>query len=47
MGLPQSEPVTRQIRVKAAPMGAAAFCETSASGWRQTRLPSADDAMIM
>ena len=32
MGLPQSEPVTRQIRVKAAPMGAAAFCETSASG---------------
>ena len=47
MGLPHSEPVTRQISVNAAPMGAAAFCDTSASGWRQTRVPSAEAAMIM
>ena len=41
IGLPQSEPVTRQRSVKAAPIGAAAFAATSASGWRQTSVPSA------
>ena len=32
IGLPHSEPVTRQMKVKAAPSGAAAFCAASASG---------------
>ena len=41
IGLPQSEPVTRQRKVKPAPRGAAAFCATSASGWRQMSVPSA------
>ena len=34
-------PVTRHISVKAAPIGAAALAATSASGWRQTSVPSA------
>ncbi len=42
MGLPQSEPVTRQMKVNPAPSGAAAFWAASASGWRQTRVPRAD-----
>ena len=45
IGRPQREPVIRQISVKAAPMGAAARIETSASGWRQISVPSADAAI--
>ncbi len=41
MGRPHSEPVTRHIRVKAAPIGAAVFMATSASGCRHTNVPSA------
>jgi hypothetical protein len=29
------------MKVKPAPSGAAAFCAASASGWRQTNVPSA------
>ena len=39
------EPVISASRVKAAPMGAAARSDTSASGWRQTSVPSADILM--
>ncbi len=35
MGLPQSEPVTRAMKVKQAPMGEAARATRSPSGWRQ------------
>ena len=38
-------PVIRHIAVKAAPSGAAALAATSASGWRQTSVPSA--AMVI
>ena len=39
------EPVISDSAVKTAPMGAAAFSATSASGWRQTSVPSADSAI--
>ena len=45
IGLPQIEPVTSASAVKTAPIGAAAFSATSASGCRQTSVPSADSAM--
>ena len=41
IGWPQSEPVTSARKVKQAPIGAAALAATSASGCRQTRVPSA------
>ena len=44
IGLPQSEPVTSARKVNAAPIGAAAFAATSASGCRQTSVPSAASA---
>ena len=46
IGLPQSEPVTRQMKVNPAPSGAAAFCAASASGWRQTSEPSAEAVIV-
>src|SRR5690606_7748884 len=46
IGLPQIEPVASASSVKTAPIGAADFTETSASGWRQTSVPSDDSAMI-
>ena len=45
IGLPQSEPVTSASAVNAAPIGAAAFSATSASGCRQTSVPSAASAI--
>ena len=47
IGLPQIEPVTSASAVKTAPIGAAAFNETSASGCRHTSVPSAASAMIV
>ena len=47
IGLPQSEPVARQMKVKPAPSGAAAFCAASATGWRHTSVPSAAATMTM
>ena len=47
IGLPHSEPVTRQMKVKPAPRGAAAFCAASASGCRQTSVPSAAAVITM
>ncbi len=46
IGLPQSEPVASASAVKTAPSGAAARIDTSASGCRQTSVPSAETAMI-
>ena len=45
IGLPQIEPVTSASAVKTAPIGAADFSATSASGWRQTSVPSAASAI--
>ena len=47
IGLPQIEPVTSASAVNTAPIGAAAFSATSASGWRQTSVPSAASAIIV
>ena len=46
MGLPQSEPVARQMIVKPAPIGAAALAEISASGCRQTSATALATAMV-
>ena len=42
--LAASEPVASARKVKAAPIGAAALAETSASGWRNTKRPKLDAA---
>ena len=39
IGLPQIEPVASASAVNTAPIGAADFSATSASGWRQTSVP--------
>jgi hypothetical protein len=46
IGLPHSDPVTRHKKVKAAPIGAIAFAETSANGCRQTSVPIDDNAIM-
>ena len=44
IGRPHSMPVTRQISVKAAPIGIAALAATSASGWRHHQRAERGDA---